>query len=520
VAFMDRVPARGSTPMEGMLDNPVSAPARPSLMRVVLVTVAASAVLHACIAVVADSAAYRATYDFSFYYDAALAYRDNSHANIYDPRVLQAAAHAHHVFLGVGVYQYPPLLPLLVMPLTFVGFQTASRIWLFMNVVLWLIGTILLAGLLRRALVGEELPRTRTHVHVADSVRSGNRIAARLTAAWSALSTADLFAYALATFISLTYAPLAQSLELGQASMSIFFLIVLSIWLLRRGSLGWAGAVLGLATMIKLLPIILIAYFVLRGNWRVVGGAIGGIALLLLGIIVALSPQAVLDMGAIPANGASDSMRFQNEALARVPMWIAVALGGHPSALWLAMGYALIGLVAIAFVAGVLMVTRRAVPAEESAGGPSHKRMTLSTLDFLGFGWTLCTMVLVSPIFWEHHAAWLLPALVFCLGYVVHQLSDTQRADEPAPAPGRVLVILCALLIGGYVLTMYALPFAYDTDSSYTIGPYFLHIPLRPAFMLLRPVGAVLLWVAAGALFLLLSKQSRQLPKSVREGTS
>lgn len=511
------VPAANSTTRDpSTFTTPTAAPrdsfaiSADVLLRVVLLLLAASAVVLWCITIITDLASHQGKYDFSFYYDAALAYRANIHANIYDQHVLQAVAKAHHVFLGTGVYQYPPLLPILVLPLTFLSFQAAVDIWLFMNLVLWLAGTILLVGLLRRALFGAEPPALRMQELDGPALRSRGGFAARLVATWNGLSPADVFAIGLATIISLTYAPLAQTIQLGQASMSIFFLIMLSFWLLRRGHLGWAGAVLGLATMIKLLPIVLIGYFLLRLQWRVVGGAIAAMVVLLTGMTVVLGPQGVLAMRAIVANGASDSMRFQNEALARMPMWIGVALGGHPSSFLLDVGYVLIGLVAIAFVAGVVVVSRRArtAPALMPWLAPQDRRVRWSvpTLDLLGYGWALCTMVLVSPIFWKHHASWLLPALIICLGCALRQLSR-----DPSALPGgimtyRIALVVVALVIGGYALTMVDLPYAFDSTSTIALGPSLLHQPLRPYFMLMRPLGTLLLWTASGMSFLRLSR--------------
>ncbi len=496
--------------------SPLLLPTADVLLRLLLAMLTAAGVVRWCVDLVANGASYLGTYDFSFYYDAALAYRDNIHANIYDPHLLRATADAHHVFLGVGVYQYPPLLPLVFLPLTLVSFQTASRIWMFLNVIFWVAGTVMLVGLLRRALYGAEPPPLRGRSDRHSLAGSRPRLHARFVSTWQKLSTIDLFAIAVATFVSLTYAPLAQSVALGQASMSIFFLAVLAAWLLRHGRMRWAGAALGLATMIKLLPIVLVVYFVLRGSWRVVAGAVATIAVLLAGMAAILGVDGVLAMRAIPTNGAGDSMRFQNEALSRIPMWIAIAFGGRPSALLLDIGYALIAVVALAFAATVIYVTRSARPPEAPVPGLDHP--SIATLDLLGYDWVLCTMVLVSPIYWEHHAAWLVPALLFGLGYTLRLLARGAGSGAAGVISRGNAAIIAGLLIGGYVLTMIDLPFAYDSDSAYNIGPYFLHVPLRPFFMLIRPIGTLLLWAASGMLFWRLGSTSMRRETQVAEG--
>jgi hypothetical protein len=51
-------------------------------------------------------------------------------------------------------------------------------------------------------------------------------------------------------------------------------------------------------------------------------------------------------------------------------------------------------------------------------------------------------------------------------------------------------------------MTMYQLPFGYDRDSTLGLSALFLHHPVRPLYMLMRPLGGVLLWLASGTLFL------------------
>ena len=67
-------------------------------------------------------------FDFSYYYVAALTLRLNPHANIYDPRVMPAVAHAHRLFIGkgAGTFNYPLLLPIALIPLTLLAFPWAA----------------------------------------------------------------------------------------------------------------------------------------------------------------------------------------------------------------------------------------------------------------------------------------------------------------------------------------------------------------------------------------------------------
>ncbi|MFI5271665.1 MAG: glycosyltransferase 87 family protein [Ktedonobacterales bacterium] len=465
------------------------------LLRVTLLLIAAGALMQWWMTVLSYYVSFNGFYDFSFYYDAALALRANPHANLYDPHVLAAVAAQHHVFLGTGVFQYPPLLPIIFIPISHVSFGRASQLWLLFDAVLWLAGTLLLIGVLRRGLHGAVRPLPRPRLR-------GARPASWLGGLWdwwALLPDADLFAIATVTFVSLSNDPLQQALRLGQASMLVFFLIALAFWLLSRTRSLSVGLVLAAAVMIKALPIVLAGYFVLRGRWRIVAGTLAGCVALLAGMALVVGPQGLLAMRAIIGNGVGDSMRYQNEALARVPLWLGIAATGHPSTLLVNAGYGLIVLVAVAFVAGVFVAARRHRAAATLRGAHSV------TFELLGFSWAVCTMLLVSPISWVHHSAWLLPPFVLCLGYTLARLAGGVRGATGRLRPEVYVVVA---LIVGLVLTMYPLPFQYDSDSTLALSQLFLHRPVRPLFMLLRPLGGLLLWFGSGALFLRFSESS------------
>ncbi|HKB49389.1 MAG TPA: hypothetical protein VKC57_16900, partial [Ktedonobacterales bacterium] len=84
-------------------------------------------------------------YDFSSYYAAALALRNDPHANIYAERVMAHAGAAGHVLVQPPLpYTYPPLFAILLAPFTALSFRVLSRLWLFGNAALWLALTLLL----------------------------------------------------------------------------------------------------------------------------------------------------------------------------------------------------------------------------------------------------------------------------------------------------------------------------------------------------------------------------------------
>src|SRR5260370_22845305 len=180
-----------------------------------------------------------------------------------------------------------------------------------------------------------------------------------------------------------------------------------------------------------------------------------------------VGPQGLAAMRAIVGNGVGDSMRYQNEALARVPMWLGIWLTRRPSAVLLDAGYGLIALVALVFAAGVVVAGRR---ARRALPGRANRINGGSLYELLGFSWAVCTMVLVSPLIWVHHSASLRPPFALCLGVGLRALvAAIHRADGHLKPEAYVV----AGLVIGILLPLYQLPFGYDRDSTLGLSEFF-----------------------------------------------
>ena len=144
----------------------------------------------------------------------------------------------------VGRYLYPPTFAILIQPFLVLSPYAASLLWFFVNV------SLLLAG------VGILLSQSNLRDYRI-------RIALLL--------------------LPVLFTPVLMTLYLGQVNILIFTLIVL-VWLsFVHGRRYTSGVMLALAAWIKIWPIILIAYFVWKREWKVVSGAL--IGLLLIGVL-------------------------------------------------------------------------------------------------------------------------------------------------------------------------------------------------------------------------------------------
>lgn len=435
-------------------------------------------------------------FDFCIYFAAALALRDNPHANILDLHVIQAAALRHQAPNPVMSYVYPPLLAIGLIPLTQLPYVEAARLWVGINLALWVLATCLLAGLLAYAFTGRQ---TSFREHVAAISRAG--VAGWLRGvvnAWLHPSTVAVFALGVAVFASMSHEPAAKGVALGQISLVICFLLLLVPWLLRRGQPELAGAVLALATTIKIFPIVLIGYYLMRGRWRVAVGAVAGFAVLYVIMVRVVGIQGLLATTSILSVGTQLSLAANNQALAHVPMWIAAELGRQPGPKTLRLGDVLIVIVAALFALGMVLTAwrdlrnRHAALPHQRAGSPH---------DLVGYAWAICTMILVSPIVWEHYGSWLLPAFACCLGFAACQLAQQARQDGGSVWTWQATFAVVAVIIG-YALTARLFPFNYDSEATLAPGPYIGQVAIRPLFMVLRPLGTTLVWIALGWLFL------------------
>ncbi len=439
-------------------------------------------------------------YDFSYYYDAALALRLNPHANIYDPNLVSALAHARHLFYPGGVLGYPLLLPILVIPLTLFSFHIAALIWFIFNLLLWLLNIALLINWLQSGLRGGAASTSAAGDPLAvawrEASRGGGSLPVRVRAAWRSLSDSGRFALIVGLFVGVSFAPIIAAQLLGQASMLMLTCFLLMFWLMRRGHSGAAGFLLTVVILIKLFPAVLLLYFLTLRRWRVLLGAAVGLVALLAGMTAVVGLNGVLSMRALFSVISSDSSTIANlnESLAHVPLWISYEVGVQPGAITSVLGDLLIAVVAVVFCAGLFVWDRRRrVTSAHLASSTSDAD------DYLGYGWALCTMFLVTPLSEEHYAIWLLPAILFCLGYVAWLLGQRLSAKEER-SPRETLLLLGVIL--ALALNFTALPFGYDGRLSSGLDPFILGHPLRPIFMVVRPLAALSIWLIAGILLL------------------
>jgi hypothetical protein len=419
--------------------------------------------------------------DFSVYYAAEAALRANPLANIYDPSVLASAARALPgcKFWPGAAYPYPPLLAVLMLPLGALPFDAAVHVWMLFNLALWAVDTALLVYWLRVLLsegtagaVGDGLSWRRRMANVMRGQADGPTMAAIGVVAVSVLAW-----------------PLLQGLLMGQVHVLLLFLLLCIPLCVRRNRPSLAGTLLALAIMIKVLPLLLLAYYLARGRWRLVLSAVA-VSLFLLGATwLVVGAPTLFHAQAIFGSGYHFASSPDNLALAQAPVWLAAALGSHTAMLADGLGRGLIALIGILFAGGLVVVWHMA----RAAGDPRRLQndTAAETTELLGYGWAICAMLLLSPLVWLHYYTLLLLPFVVCVGYVLRE-----RRRMRMPKPGFLRTALVLLLVAGSL--MY-LPWSLGIDvSAIAAGPHLAGIALNPLLILLQPASVALLWCVAG----------------------
>ncbi len=199
---------------------------------------------------------FRVLIDFLSYYTAAMGYKQG---NIYDVSFLSRFLHplgldqtviAFHSHMYP--YVYPPAFAFYLQPLALLRYGLAYRLWLVISWTL-LLGTTYLIW--RTGIARDEV--------------------------WEVRKRPYLFAGLL--ILSLYILPFDIDLSQGQVNTLLVFLMTLALfWGRERGRSIGAGVALALAALIKLTPILLLAYFLVERRWRIIAATLGGMVIIAL----------------------------------------------------------------------------------------------------------------------------------------------------------------------------------------------------------------------------------------------
>jgi hypothetical protein len=219
--------------------------------------------------------------------------------------------------------------------------------------------------------------------------------------------------------------PVVLSLRLGQVDGLMTVAVALSGWALvrrPRGTAFLAGFPVGLAGGIKLLPLVLLPYFLVTRRWAALVWAVAGLLATVVVPALISGPWLLVSFATHIGYYGQKLSAIDNVSLPGIiarlhyrptHIWEMQELQADPLP-WL-LAVAALGLAA-ALLGGALWAVRR-LP-------PERAYLVL-----------LATVLLAAPIAWDHYVAWLLPFLLVAL------------AETKAPRPRWWLLVVAAALL-------------------------------------------------------------------------
>ena len=257
---------------------------------------------------------------------------------------------------------HPPSANLIAVPFASMSYRDAHRAWnllslIFLAATIWLIGW---------------------------QVETPNGLAGYLVA-MSALLVCD---------------PLRQSLFQGQPNL-LLGLLISGAWVAdRRDRVGLAGALLAVASVIKIYPAFIFLYFLVRRRWWAFTGGLCGAAIISAATVANFGIQCYRDyfVTALPAlrgvtnNWGNTSVLAFWERLFGTPTSVITTL--YPSPILLRV--CVLGSIGVLLVA-LIVVIRRARTRDDRD---------------VAFCLTMTAMLLASPTTWSHYFI-ILPTVVF-----------------------------------------------------------------------------------------------------------
>jgi hypothetical protein len=292
--------------------------------------------------------------DFQGYILPAHMIRDGN-ANIYDTR------HSAKYLGAVGIIRAwknfinsPPTFYLMMFPFSYPERHLAGDAWLILKYLCILWSSILLARLVQGA---------------------GNP--ARPAPALVLFILLALYAFA----------PSITDMWAGNVNLNILFLMCCVLVLMEKGMKAPAGALLGFVFCLKLTPALLLFYFALRRDWKVIVPAVASIGVMILATAILFGPGVIIDyLAFLP--GMQD--RFRTVADVSISSRLFLALGANSTAA------GTVNLVAIIVVLGASYARLL---------WPGTGRGILYACSLLSMA-----AILISPIVWAyHHVLYFIP---------------------------------------------------------------------------------------------------------------
>ncbi len=257
-----------------------------------------------------------------------------------------------------SAYIYPPQFAWMGSWIARVRYETAQTCWVWINAGLWL------------ACVGALIGRV--------------------------LARRPVFAACL-VILSLLYPPMAYSLSLGQVNIALFALIVSAAWLMARDRSVLAGALLGVAALVKPHLGLLWIYLLWKRQWRAAGSCVATVLILTGGALVSLGiePFRTYVFDVLPKISGGQAY-IANQSVYGVLARVFISDPAYLFTDRLMESHFWIDMLSLAAGLAIIVLTFRAIPRDQR----SSETVSLEFAAVIG------TLLLANKIATIHHFTW------------------------------------------------------------------------------------------------------------------
>jgi hypothetical protein len=216
--------------------------------------------------------------------------------------------------------------------------------------------------------------------------------------------------------------PVIISLQLGQVDAWITLALATSLWAASKDRWGWAGVGIGVAALLKISPVLLAVYCLLRGKWQTaLVAALTALILLVLAAFAGSPSDLQRFIFIVLPSVSTASLHIQNQSL---PGWLARIVSPETDLITFMTdigAFRFLSLILTAVFLGLLWRQQRS-----------------KVLLPLEVALVIIIALLVGPLTWDHYLSW---ALVYVV--LVSQREWWAR-ETPRQRRRKVMLMLIA----------------------------------------------------------------------------
>lgn len=198
----------------------------------------------------------------------------------------------------------------------------------------------------------------------------------------------------------LTFNSVIGTLSLGQTNALVMLPLSLALLFMHRRQYTLTGFLLAIAALLKLSPAIIILYYLIRGRWQLLVGALSAVLLLvsLLALLDRSQDMLIFVSHVLPRLSAG-TMHVDNQSM---PAWLSRLLTGSTNLLSFSNDLGYFRLLSPILVCAILAGLWYLKPDDSSRD--------------LEFAILILAALVAAPLTWDHYTCWTIIPLILIIG--------------------------------------------------------------------------------------------------------